>query len=640
MKRDRWWENFEDVCSYLKEHQCALSDILDDAVTRNGVAMRRWVREQRLAYYGKSKHSMPEERRTKLHDIGIEEYRDAFENAFYKALLDAKQFYEKHHHVRFPTDMKSSTGTSMKAWLNSLRLNHKKGKLSPLYLQMIRDADMLFILETPFETAYRHAAEFYRQHGSLQMPTAYICEDGFALGKWCADMRDRRKNGKVSEDRIARLDAIGFDWSTNKQKREMPPKKRPSLAEMRIEMENDSGIKNANAYYAEHQNLDVPDDHICEDGFRLGEWLSKTRRRYHKNQIPAYIVKQLDAMCFLWKKPDRRSEKKLILADYMEGIVHATKFAAEKHHLNVPKEYVCEDGFSLGKWLHSVRIKYRQNTLLPEVAEQLEKLGIIWKVREQAWMTNFSECRAYLQEHLGESIPKELRSSIGTALNYWFKQNQASYRAGTMNSEKAALFSEIDCDLKSRWRERSSEIWNINYEDVVAYLSKHPDCTLSNLPQKFLGRNKTNLRAWLYIQQKMYHGSYCTHTPEQREKLQQIGMDSWKPTNQNDEWMEQCLQLKDFYDAYGHLRIPEEQSELRKWFWTQRGIFRKGGYSAERLGFLEEIGALELFQNEIRTDTTKVCIHLERADFVVLLEQARDAGFDTVEEYLVKFIKK
>lgn len=43
--------------------------------------------------------------------------------------------------------------------------------------------------ESQWSRAYRDAEMYYRQHGTLDMPVAYIAPDGFALRKWVRRQR-------------------------------------------------------------------------------------------------------------------------------------------------------------------------------------------------------------------------------------------------------------------------------------------------------------------------------------------------------------------------------------------------------------------------------------------------------------------
>ena len=64
---------------------------------------------------------------------------------------------------------------------------------------------------------YREAKRYFDAHEDLNVPINYVSPDGYALGKWVKRQRYTRQNPEKSgavltEERIAKLDAIGMRW--------------------------------------------------------------------------------------------------------------------------------------------------------------------------------------------------------------------------------------------------------------------------------------------------------------------------------------------------------------------------------------------------------------------------------------------
>ena len=88
---------------------------------------------------------------------------------------------------------------------------------------------------------------------------------GVALGQWVFSQRaiyNGDRTGLLNERRIALLDAIGMNWSYVR------------------DSGWENGFEHAEAYKAQHGDLLVPAVHICEDGFKLGIWLTNQRTAY------------------------------------------------------------------------------------------------------------------------------------------------------------------------------------------------------------------------------------------------------------------------------------------------------------------------------------------------------------------------
>ena len=52
---------------------------------------------------------------------------------------------------------------------------------------------MVWEAAKPWETGFLHAQEYFREQGNLEVPNAFVCEDGYRLGKgahmlWVKDL--------------------------------------------------------------------------------------------------------------------------------------------------------------------------------------------------------------------------------------------------------------------------------------------------------------------------------------------------------------------------------------------------------------------------------------------------------------------
>ena len=64
---------------------------------------------------------------------------------------------------------------------------------------------------------YQEAKRYFEVYGNLNVPINYVSPSGYALGKWIKRQRYARLNPEKSgavltEERIAKLDAIGMRW--------------------------------------------------------------------------------------------------------------------------------------------------------------------------------------------------------------------------------------------------------------------------------------------------------------------------------------------------------------------------------------------------------------------------------------------
>lgn len=68
----------------------------------------------------------------------------------------------------------------------------------------------------------------------------------------------------------------------SQKKNELPQKKIRSMAEMRIEIENERGIPAAADDFSKHKDPNVPEDYICPDGINHAAEYART---YHHRVV-------------------------------------------------------------------------------------------------------------------------------------------------------------------------------------------------------------------------------------------------------------------------------------------------------------------------------------------------------------------
>ena len=113
--------------------------------------------------------------------------------------------------------------------------------------------------------------QYKARHGDCNVPWNHG-----SLGKWVKRQRNVRKNGKLSDDRIQKLDELGFDWSP-----------RMTWEERLLE-----ALKE---YMSGHGHCSV----LTQEG-SLGAWVGEQRRR--KNKMSKEGMQKLDDLLgFDWK---------------------------------------------------------------------------------------------------------------------------------------------------------------------------------------------------------------------------------------------------------------------------------------------------------------------------------------------------
>ena len=118
-----------------------------------------------------------------------------------------------------------------------------------------------------FEERFAVAKAHYEIHGVLPLEPKH-CKDKAELHicQWLRRQLIKRNEGKLEQERIDRLSAIGMDWlNTNERAWER-------------------GYGKAKEYYEVNGNLEVKGSYVCTDGYPRGERLHS--QRTHRKRLP------------------------------------------------------------------------------------------------------------------------------------------------------------------------------------------------------------------------------------------------------------------------------------------------------------------------------------------------------------------
>ena len=228
------------------------------------------------------------------------------------------------------------------------------GTLSPV---RIAELDALGMVWDPHDANYRigvdHLRAYTAAEGHADVPAAHVADDGFTLGSWVGSRRGERRAGTLSPVRIAELDALGMVWDTLD-------------ANYRI------GVDHLRAYTAGEGHANVPQRHVADDGFRLGNWVGTRRNERSAGTLSPVRIAELDALGMVWDPRD---------AGYRIGADHLRAYAAAAGHANMPASHRADDGFKLGVWVANRRHDHTVGRLSTARIAELNTLGMVWDPR-------------------------------------------------------------------------------------------------------------------------------------------------------------------------------------------------------------------------------------------------------------------
>lgn len=374
----------------------------------------------------------------------------------------------------------------------------------------VRDCMELFeklndSLTASWNLMYRYAQEYARENGDLEVPKRFVTKEGYCLGAWLHTQRqvyNKKIAGTLTPSQIELLNAIGMRWESTR------------------DLSWERNFAEAKRYYETHGNLLVSITDKQESGTALGRWIAQLRF-YRKSGIQSsYMTPEricaLDKLGMVWNVPDYLWE---------QNYYAAMRYHRTHGHLDVPADYVDEDGIRLGSWLCSVRSQKKgQNKragLTDEQTARLDALGMNWTGKHNAaWETAYLEACKYRQKHGDLNVPSAYITENGVRLGRWIRSQREAYKTTLSDARK----QKLDV-LGMIWQ--PEDPWNTKFRLVEQYYKAHGH---TNMPADYVV-DGVWLRRWLSEQkarlnQKPTGGAKTVKvlTAEQETMLASVGI--------------------------------------------------------------------------------------------------------------------
>ena len=221
-------------------------------------------------------------------------------------------------------------------------------------------------------------AAFKAAHGHCRVPTEHPADP--KLRRWVGYQRAYKKRLDarhpkpwITAERVAKLEALGFEWSPPRKRNDEGRTDEPRWEVMRATLA---------AFKAEHVHSRVPRNHPTDP--KLGTWVDK-QRTYKKRLdagepnlwITAERVAKLEALGFEWSLSIGGGYKDEVGWEAMRARLAA--FQAAHGHCRVPTEHTADP--KLGSWISNQRKRKKKMTV--ERVAKLEAVGFEWDARKR-----------------------------------------------------------------------------------------------------------------------------------------------------------------------------------------------------------------------------------------------------------------
>lgn len=372
------------------DHQPMIFDMVDNFDSLKSI-------DSFLESYHRSVSGNSREKKQNLYEFRlIDEARDSrslFEqlgkclaSSWETCFQEAEAYFKLHGNLKVPKRFVTESGISLGNWVitqRRVRAGAVPGRLNEEQIKKLDGLGMEWetCVGKAWETGYEELVSYHEEHGHVDVPSKYVTEDGYPLGRFVSNQRLAWKNSRMGSqatgrslpaERQRKLEALGFIWEKSQQSWERY-------------------YSAAKAYFEREGNLDIPAKYVTEDGLGLGAWLrNQTTRRENLSEKQ---IKALEDIGMTWGgRYDAKWDEKFHLAE---------QYYQEHGDLEVPKEYTVQ-GVRLGRWvnaLRSARVRPESShyRLDAERIRQLNSIGMRWA--GESWEIRFHLAELYYQEH-------------------------------------------------------------------------------------------------------------------------------------------------------------------------------------------------------------------------------------------------
>jgi len=470
---DDWQEAFEKLIAFKANYgHCRVPENYE------GKSLCNWVKRQRQIYFsGRLSHV----RRDQLNSINFD--WNSIDEQWLLRYEELKRFKFLNGHCNVPQRCEENKGLGQ--WVQSQRRYFFAGKLEEDRTAKLENLGFEWNpLDREWETKLDELVAFKSESGHLIIPVN--CPRTSKLRIWTGNQRQLYRKGKLSHDRIVKLEEIGFQWEPIDAFWE------EKHAEL-IKYKNDHGHCDVKSYHLEYSSL--------------YHWLNRQRNFFRSGKLSEERIKKLEDLGMVWELPDV----------WLESYEELVNYKNQNGHCNLP--HTKTNYSKLGVWATLQRTLYNQGKLLNERIIKLESIGFVWDQSDSNWKKYFDELLKFKDQFGHCRVPQKIHN---IALGKWVSRQRQNYAKGRLQIEKISQLESLNFD----WNPKDTD-WNDLFEELKVYKQEHGDC---NVPRSYSKNRK--LALWVKIQRDAYRKDKLSD--DRKTKLQSIGF-SWSLYNSLDD---------------------------------------------------------------------------------------------------------
>jgi hypothetical protein len=312
-------------------------------------------------------------------------------------------------------------------------------------------------LTASWDYFYGKLLAFLQRVGHLDVPHART-EDP-QLADWAIRQRQLRWQGRLSADRIQRLDALDFYWG-------------PQVTEWEVMFACLVPFKERFGH------CKVPPE--WPEDPHLATWVSTQRKLRREGGLSADRIQQLDALDFYWGRQ---------VTEWEEMYASLVPFKERFGHCKVPLDWP-EDP-ELANWVCWQRQLRNSGRLSADRIQQLDALGFDWDTRGTAWEAIFVRLVLFQERFDHCNVPPAWPEDLELA--NWVVWQRLLKKHNWLSADQ---ISKLD-DLGFEWGPHGTS-WEEMFARLLPFKDRFGHC---NVPPEW--PEDPELAAWVHTQRHL-----------------------------------------------------------------------------------------------------------------------------------------
>lgn len=287
--------------------------------------------------------------------------------------------------------------------------------------------------------------EFRKEFKHCRVPNRY--ERDRKLGLWVTYQRRARLLGKISDERKAALEKLGFEWQLRGKAKQQKGQSVVAVEQNDRDSNWISVFKRLKAYLSTHGHCNVPYQYAPDQ--ELGDFVSYQRRMYWDGKLSKKRKAALDDLGFDWAFNSERENAAVHSTSSEAGdrdelwnsMLKKLKFYQKRHgDCNVPRRYT--PNTKLGRWVEVQRRKYRDGSLSPERMAMLDRIGFeCGLVQAASWDSWVEKLKKFKRKHGHCVVPYNYRPD--PPLGNWTKRQRDNYFKNNLSDDRTKVLNRL-----------------------------------------------------------------------------------------------------------------------------------------------------------------------------------------------------